>query len=576
MVRLLKSFFRAEAANPYLVVGSLVLASMVEGLGFATLLPLVALATDQGTGKTSALSRYVEGTLHSVGLPATVGTLLIVVISVLVLRSLLTLFAMRYVGYATADVTTSIRQRLIDSLIAVRWSFMVQQPLGRIANLASLEANRAGQSYRLVAQLVTSAAQAVVAAIVALAVNWEVALAAFVVGGLMAAGLNFLVRIARRAGFRQTQRSRELLIFLSDTLANIKPVKAMAKEKAFASLFDDRLASLRRALRRQVISRETLNNVQDIIFAILLGIGFWLAHSVWSMPIAELLVVGIVLYRTVSSLGNVQKAYQQAVMFESAHAATEEMIAEARADPEPNPGTRKARFEHAVELKDVHFSHGGHEVLKGVSLSVKAGELLVLTGPSGAGKTTIVDLILGLYRPRSGEVLIDGVSLTEIDLKSWRGLVGYVPQELVLFHDTVRANLTLGDEAVNDEDLEMALEAAGALGFVNDLPQRLETVVGEKGSKLSGGQRQRIALARALALKPRLLILDEVTSALDPKTAAAITQNIRSFGRNVTILSITHRSEFLDMADRVFHVENGVAVEDRRAAAASLLGPAVA
>ncbi len=573
MVRLLQVFFRAEGANSFLVVGSLILASVVEGLGFATLLPLVAIATDQGTGKKSALSAAVESVLRTVGLSSDLGTLLTVVILVLVLRSLLTLFAMRYVGYATAEVTTNIRHRLIDSMIAVRWSFMVQQPLGRIANLTSLEANRAGQSYRMVAQLVTNAAQALVAAIVALAVNWRVALGAFVIGGLMAAGLHFLVRMARRAGSRQSQRSRELLVFLSDTLANIKPVKAMAKERAFASLFDDRLAALKRSLRRQVVSRETLNNVQDIVFAVLLGIGFWLAHSVWSMPIAELLVVGLVLYRTVSSLGNVQKAYQQAVMFESAHYATEEMIAEARANPEPNPGRRKARFERAVELRDVRFSHGGHEVLKGLSLTVGAGELVVLTGPSGAGKTTTVDLVLGLYRPQSGEVLIDGVSLTEIDLKSWRALVGYVPQELVLFHDSIRANLTLGDASVTDEDLRIALETAGAWGFIDDLPLKLETVVGEKGSKLSGGQRQRIALARALAIKPRLLILDEVTSALDPRTAADITRNIRAFGRDVTILSITHRSEFLDIADSVYHVEDGVALPVR-VSAEPVLGPA--
>jgi ATP-binding cassette subfamily C protein len=224
----------------------------------------------------------------------------------------------------------------------------------------------------------------------------------------------------------------------------------------------------------------------------------------------------------------------------------------------------------------VRFSHGGHEVLKGASMTIRAGEMVVMTGPSGTGKTTLVDLILGLYRPQSGEILIDGVSLTEIDLKSWRSLVGYVPQELVLFHDTIRANLTLGDDAVSDEALHTALEAAGALGFINDLPQRLETVVGEKGSKLSGGQRQRIALARALALRPRLLILDEVTSALDPRTAADITRNIRAFGQNLTILSITHRSEFLDLADRVYHLEDGLALEDRLAAAASLRGPAVA
>src|SRR5690606_8181824 len=133
-----------------------------------------------------------------------------------------------------------------------------------------------------------------------------------------------------------------------------------------------------------------------------------------------------------------------------------------------------------------------------------AGQLTVITGASGAGKTTLTDLLLGLYLPDRGEVLIDGVPLAEIDLQCWRSMVGYVPQELILFHDTVLANITLGDPTISEERAEAALRAAGAWGFVSSLPRGLHTIVGERGTRLSGGQRQRVALARALVHDPKL------------------------------------------------------------------------
>src|SRR5690606_21587447 len=150
------------------------------------------------------------------------------------------------------------------------------------------------------------------------------------------------------------------------------------------------------------------------------------------------------------------------------------------------------------------------------------GKLTTLIGPSGAGKTTLSDVLLGLVRPRSGQILVDGVPLEELNLEQWRELVGYVPQELFLFHDTVMNNVTLGDPHITPEEVREALEAAGAWSFVEQLPQGMDTVVGERGTLLSGGQRQRISIARALVRKPKLLLLDEVTSALDPATEAEI------------------------------------------------------
>jgi ATP-binding cassette subfamily C protein len=248
-------------------------------------------------------------------------------------------------------------------------------------------------------------------------------------------------------------------------------------------------------------------------------------------------------------------------MVESAYFEAQDLITEAAAAPERNSGRRQPTFERECRLEGVSFAHGAHQVLHDVSLCLPARGVTVLTGLSGAGKTTIADIILGLYRPDRGRVLLDGVPLDEIDLHGWRKLVGYVPQELVLFHDTVFANVALGDLRIHQAEVRLALQLAGAWDFVNALPEGMMSQVGEAGAKLSGGQRQRIALARALVGNPRLLILDEVTSALDPDTEYQICARIRDLADDMAVLAITHRAAFLEIADRLYRVAGGRVME---------------
>jgi ATP-binding cassette subfamily C protein len=302
------------------------------------------------------------------------------------------------------------------------------------------------------------------------------------------------------------------------------------------------------------MSKHATKILREPIMAALLGLGFWVAHVRIGVGLPELIVTGLLLRRLVSTVGDVQEHLQLAVGIEASYWAVHGLIDEAEREREVLAGGRTPTLERAIELRDVDFAFGDRPVLERFSMVADSGRLTVLSGASGAGKTTITDLILGLYAPQRGQVLLDGVPLDDIDVRRWRGMVGYVPQELGLFHDTVLANVTLGDPAIGEDRVWHALDLAGAAEFVRALADGLQTSVGERGTMLSGGQRQRIALARALVLEPRLLILDEVSSALDPETEAEICANVRNLTGRRTIIAITHRPIWVEMADRVYQV----------------------
>jgi ATP-binding cassette subfamily C protein len=248
---------------------------------------------------------------------------------------------------------------------------------------------------------------------------------------------------------------------------------------------------------------------------------------------------------------------QEAAIFESPFRSVKDLIVEASEARETLSGGEAPSLKQGISFAAVDFAFAEQDVLKSVDLEFPMSEISVLTGPSGAGKTTISDLILGLYEPDRGNILIDGVPLIRLDRTKWRGMIGYVPQELILFHDTIYANVALGDPAITETDAQQALEEAGAWDFISDMPDGILSVVGEKGAKLSGGQRQRIALARALATNPKLLLLDEVTSALDPATEKDLCKRLKALAQDKVVIAITHRPGILEIADRIYHLEGG-------------------
>ena len=569
-MRFLITIARMYPGRSALTLVSLLFASVAEGLSLLLLLPSLNLLTSdaaQGPGNgLSGLGHMLTEALSAIGVTPTVGALLVVMVICLALKAVFLLLANAQVGYTVAHVTTDLQLSLLRSLLAARWEFYVRQPVGSLTNAIGTEALRASQAYLQGARTLVVLIQAIVFAGAAFFVTWKGALLSLAAGGMVLYGLRWLVRMTHHAGMRQTQLLKSLVTRLTDSLQSVKPLKAMAREELVGSLLGSENKRLNRALRQDVISTEALSAAQDLTMGLIIVSGLYVALIQWKLPFNAVLVMILVLARSLASLGKTQRQYQKMKSFESAFWSLQAIIEDTRRARETNPEGTSPRLEKSVRLNNVSFGYGKISVLRNASLTVPAGSFTAIMGPSGAGKTTIADLIIGLLRPQQGEILIDNVPLEQVDLRQWRRMIGYVPQESFLLHETVLWNVTLGDPEVNEADVEAALRAAGAWEFVAELPQQIHSSVAERGTALSGGQRQRIAIARALARRPKLLILDEVTSSLDPQTEAAICRTLQGLRGGLTMLAISHQPAVVEAADRIYRIQSGevILVRDGR------------
>ncbi|MDN3236558.1 ABC transporter ATP-binding protein [Pseudomonas sp. WAC2] len=554
-MRILFAYGRAYPVRTFLMLISLLLAGIAEGVGLTTLLPLLSIAL--GDQAHSDLANKVIHVLGLVGLEPTLVTMLVVIVVGLTLSSTLVLLGNRQVGYAVAHVATDLRIDLIRALLGSRWEYYLRQPAGALANAVATEAYRASTGYEHAANMLALVIQAVVYAVIAFIVSWKATLVSLILGGFLLMALQRLVKTSRRAGKSQTSLMRELLAHLTDTLGSVKPLKAMARYDIADSLLRHQAAELNKAMEREVMSREALRALQEPMLAILAAAGLYAALVVWNLPLSSVMVLIFLVVRVLGLLHKAQQRYHRMAAQESAYWALQDSINAALADAEPNGGTRTPSLKSAIVFEQVSFHYGSKPILSEVDLTIPVGTFTSLIGPSGSGKTTILDLICALLAAQSGRVLIDSVPIEELDKRQWRRLIGYVPQETLLLHDTVLANVTLGDPELTAADAERALKQAGAWEFVEKLTGGMNAVVGERGGRLSGGQRQRIVIARALAHNPRLLILDEATSALDPESEAAISHTLKALTPGITIIAVSHRPALIDVADQVYRLFEG-------------------
>jgi ATP-binding cassette subfamily C protein len=553
---------RQYKGRTFLVVALSILSGLAEGVSVVTLLPLLGIAAGISVDGMPGFASAVEDALRLVGLEPTIGVLLVIIAGGMLAKAVLKLLAMWQAGAAAAQVAADLRLVLIENLMQARWGYFVQQPTGRMTNAVSSEAQRASQVFSKTCHLIAASIQVAVYIGVAFLVSWQIALLALALGGVMVWSLSGLVRASRRAGERQTVLLRSLIARLSDALYTIKPLKAMGREYSLRPLLEQETREVNTAQRREIVNKAAVDSFHEPIVTAFVAITIYVLLVVMGVPFGEILFMSFVFYRTIMNVGMLQRQLQALVVVQSALASIGQAIDNAGAAVERiDGGEPPPPLQRGIRFQNVAFSYGNELILDDVTADVPAGAITAIVGPSGIGKTTFADLVAGLYLPDQGEILIDETPLLAIDLSAWRQQIGYVPQESVLFHDTVYENVCMSDHHLSEEDVEKALRAADAWMFVASLPNGMHTVVGEHGLRLSGGQRQRLAIARALVHQPELLVLDEATTALDPATEGEILTTLAGLRDSVTILAISHQPGVLRIADHVIHMGHASDVE---------------
>jgi ATP-binding cassette subfamily C protein len=566
-VKIFRYFASRYRAQSLLVLFCILLGGLLDGVGTSAMLPVLAIAMRGSSdtpasepADTSALGKTVDSVLATLGLKPELYVLLPIVVILFWTKSGVILFAKRQVGYTVAKIATDLRLELLQTLMAARWSHFTRLRTGSAANALATEAQRASTAFEHMAQVCGHFIECLIYLGLAFTISVPITIGAAVAAMITLAGLHQLVTMSGKAGLKQTNFLKSLLNQVTDSLQAVKLLKATGREPLIEPLLESDTAQLNKALRRRVFSREALRAIQEPVLVTSLCVMVYIVILLGT-PFAEMLLLAALFIKTNTSSNKMQRRYQQTITEASALWSMREMIDSAAADGETMTTGATPTLAEGLEVRDVRIAYEEAAVLDGLSFSVPAGKITAILGGSGEGKTTTADLIMGLVRPDSGEVYIDGVALGELDLRKWRQLIGYVPQEVLMLHDSVAKNVTLGDPSLTPDDIERSLRDAGAWEFVSELPGGVDCSVGERGMRLSGGQRQRIAIARALIHGAKLLVFDEATTALDPKSEAFVLAAIEALRGRATVLAISHQQALTGIADRIYRIADGKCTE---------------
>jgi subfamily B ATP-binding cassette protein MsbA len=569
-----------QLARPYrglLALGLLTtfLASLLDGFTLVILIPLLkhlfGTAGQLHAGSTrleELVARLTEPLVTGLTPGAAAGRLVVVLVLGLLLKNLL--------GYASTQISVGVQEGLVRDLRTRVFDHLLTLDLGyfqrtRAGQVISGIITEVDQTKTVVTASLISLFQNVVVVATTLVVLSQISLRLTVLTlacvPLMVMVLQTLLKRLRRHARARAHERGEVTATITERIGAVRLIRAYGEEARESARF----AAQATRYRKQVIRTQRFSSLTSPLTEVFSG--FLVILIIWAgtrpaliglgAPLApETIIVFLIAALKLTSPLKTISSYPavMAVTLASAERVFE-MLDEPSVEVD-HPGEGEARFEREVAYEAVDFSYDqGDPVLSEVTFTLPKGKVVALVGPSGAGKTTLADLLPRFHDPVGGRITMDGVPLTRLTRRSLRALMGVVSQDTVLLNDTVHANIAYGSAGATRAQIEAAAQAANADLFITQLAQGYDTVLGERGTRLSGGQRQRIAIARALLRDPPILILDEATSALDTESERLVQQAIDRLMAERTVLVIAHRLATVRDADEIVVLDAGRVVD---------------
>jgi subfamily B ATP-binding cassette protein MsbA len=472
-------------------------------------------------------------------------------------------FAIHWVGN---KVVMDLRQAMFDRLLLLPASFYSNQASGALVSRVTYDAAQVTTASTHVLTVVVKDSLAVLGLLAwLLYLQWKLTLALLLISPAIAGVIRAASRRLRRANRSNQEAMGDMTQVVQETVEGHRVVKVFGGERYEAQRFRDTANRVRHQMMKHVAAAAATVPITQILAA--LGIAAIVYFAVTQSGAGAMTVGAFVSFITAMGmlLAPLKRLTQINEHVQRGLAAAESVFHVLDQAPEPDTGSVEiARARGDIDFQNVTYTYpeASGPALRNVSLHVRAGETIALVGPSGGGKSTLANLIPRFFRPQQGRILLDGVDINELRLKSLRSNISLVSQEIVLFNDTVAGNIAYG--AMNgaaEREISAAAEAAHAMDFIRQMPAGLATLIGERGVRLSGGQRQRLAIARALLKNAPVLVLDEATAALDSESEQHVQAALETLMRGRTTIVIAHRLSTVERADRILVLEGGRVIE---------------
>ena len=490
----------------------------------------------------------------------------VAIVLLFVVRGLATFVAAYGINWVGTRLVTDLRNAMFGKLLALPAAFYEQQPSGALISKLTFDVTQVTVAATSALTLVFRD-MLVIAGLLAylLWLNWQLTLFALAIAPFIVAIVQgFSVRLRRSS--REVQDAMgHITQVIEEAIGGHKVVKLFGGQDYESRRFDQEANHVRRHLMKQAAAVAASAPIVQLIAAVALAAVIWFAmrqSSSTGLSVGEFAAFAtgmLLLMAPLKRVTDINEYLQKGL------AAAESVFRLIDQESEPDRGTRalgRARGEIRFENAGFHYGEPGRPALEGIELAIEPGQTVALVGPSGAGKTTLANLVPRFYHPTRGRVLLDGHDLETLTLASLRANIALVSQEVVLFNDTVAANIAYGAmSGAAEQDVVAAAETAHAMDFIREMPQGLATLIGEKGVKLSGGQRQRLAIARAVLKNAPVLVLDEATSALDTDSERHVQAALEALMRGRTTIVIAHRLSTVENADRIVVLDRGRLVE---------------
>jgi subfamily B ATP-binding cassette protein MsbA len=544
------------------------LAATFEGVGLGFLLSFIQSLTNPNGESLKTGIQWIDIWILGANTSANSRT---VRISLLILlstwmRAAFNYFAIIYIEISQIKLLERLRRQIFEQLQAFSLGYFTKTKSGEILNTITTELERIKTAFGGVAFVITRCLVGVVYLSTLLLLSWQLTLLAVMLFGLLAVGVSTLNVRVREVSFETSASYGHFTSTAVEFINGIRTIQAFAAQEFERKRFyesSSRVAESTIKITRLMSSVRPLS--ESISTAILVSLIILAFNGILigkSLPVASLLTFFFVLFRLVPTLQDVNGTRVVMSGLQGAAVNVKELLRTDNKEYFPNGHLEFSGLKRAIKLVSVDFGYEPQNlVLHDISLTIERGKMTALVGGSGAGKSTLADLIPRFYDPTRGTILIDGVDLKTYEIKSLRQKLAVVSQDTFIFNANVRDNIAYALEGVEEADIVEAARQAYALEFIQQLPEGLDTQLGDRGVRLSGGQRQRLAIARALLRDPEILILDEATSALDSVSERQIQESLEKLSQGRTVIAIAHRLSTITRADQVVVLEQGRIVE---------------